>query len=153
MGSTGLNPAVSGARYRRWLGHLILYVVAVAIGAAAAAFVLVILATGMERIGGKIAWVVLAAPVIALAVARDLGARTPVPYRNVQVPQVLRYLLPPSALAVAYGAQLGTGFLTRYTYSTHTAAMLLLPLATHDPVVIALTIAALAIGKGVVVVA
>jgi hypothetical protein len=153
MGSTSLNPAVSRAGYRRWLGHLSVYVVAVAFGAASTAFFLVIVATGVERIGGKIAWVSVAAAVIALAVARDLGARTPVPYRNVQVPQVLRYLLPPSLLALAYGTQLGTGFLTRYTYSTHTAAMLLLPLATNDPAVIAMTVAALALGKGLVVIA
>jgi hypothetical protein len=77
----------------------------------------------------------------------------PVPYRNVQVPQVLRYLLPPSLLALAFGAQLGTGFLTRYTYSTHTAAMLLLPLAINDPAVIVMTVVAFALGKGLVVIA
>src|SRR5207244_13644578 len=54
---------------------------------------------------------------------------------------------------LAYGAQLGTGFLTRYTYSTHTAAMLLVPLAANDPAVIAVTVAALALGKGLVVIA
>jgi hypothetical protein len=153
MGSTSLNPAVSRAGYRRWLGHLTVYVLAVALGAAATTFVLVVLSTGVERIGGKIAWFSVAAPVVALAVTRDLGARTPVPYRNVQVPQVLRYLLPPSLLALAYGAHLGTGFLTRYTYSTHTAAMLLLPLATNNPALIVMTIAALALGKGLVVIA
>lgn len=152
MGSTALNPAVSRAGYRRWLGHLSLYVLAVALGGLATWFVVVILATGFERVGGEIGWVCTAAAIVSLAIARDLGAGTPVPYRNVQVPQVLRYLLPPSLLALAYGAQLGTGFLTRYTYSTHTATMLLLPLAINDPAVIAMTVGALALGKGVVVV-
>lgn len=154
MGSTGLNPAVSGARYSRWLGHLAVYVAAVALGAAATAFVLVVLETGVDRVGGgKVAWLAVAAPLVILAIARDLGAHAPVPYRNVQVPQVLRYLLSPTLLALAYGAQLGTGFLTRFTYSTHTAAILLLPLAIDNPGVVALTVAALALGKGVVVAA
>jgi hypothetical protein len=153
MGSTALNPAVSRAGYRRWFGHLAIYVLAVALGAALTWLVVATFATGVEKVGGEITWACAAAVVIALAIARDLGVDTPVPYRNVQVPQVLRYLLPPSLLALSYGAQLGTGFLTRYTYSTHTAAMLLLPFAINDPLVVAMTLAGLALGKGIVVVA
>jgi hypothetical protein len=153
MGSTPLNPAVSGASNLRWAGHMGLYLGAVFAGGAATAFVLVVMATGVERIGGRLAWVAIAVAVIALAIGRDLGFNLPVPYRNVQVPQVLRYLLRPSLLAIAYGGQLGLGFATRYTYSTHTAVMLLLPLGLRDPALLGYALFALALGKSVVVMA
>jgi hypothetical protein len=143
---------VSGASKINWLAHIALYLVGIAAGATATTFVLTVIATGVEQFGGRLAWLAIATIIIALAIGRDLGVNAPVPYRNVQVPQVLRYLLPPSLLAIAYGGQLGLGFLTRYTYSTHTAAMLLLPLALPDPILMALTVLALGAGKSVVVI-
>ena len=103
------------------------YASGVAVGAALAFVVVASLAAAVEAFGGRRLWIGAGVVVVALAVARDLGVNAPVPYRNVQVPQVLRYLLPPGLLAFTYGTQLGVGFLTRFTYSTHTALMVALP--------------------------
>jgi hypothetical protein len=154
MGSTTLNPTVSRVGYWHWLFHLLIYAVSLAIGASVAFMVIMVLASGADGVLGSNGWYAVAIPIVALAIGRDLGFRTPVPYRNVQVPQVLRYLMPPSFLAVAYGTQLGTGFLTRYTYSSHTAAMLFLPFVARDNArLIPVAIGVFALGKTIVVIA
>jgi hypothetical protein len=91
--------------------------------------------------------------VTGLAMAKDAGLRVPVPYRPVQVPQVLRYVLSPTLLAWTYGAHLGAGFLTRYTYSTHTAVMLSLPLFVEMPLLVFGSLLAFAVGKSVALLA
>lgn len=148
-----INPAVSRMSTFRWLLHLGSFVLGVAVGATLAFVAVVTLAAGLQAGGGRAAWAVVACLVIALAIARDLGIQTPVPYRDVQVPQVLRYLLPPSFVALSYGTHLGFGFLTRFTYSSHAAFMLALPLFVRDPLVVAAAILFFAAGKAVVVVA
>jgi hypothetical protein len=151
--ATSLNPAVSRVSYPRWFLHLGAHVFGVAAGALVAFLVLASFAAGIEAVAGRELWILAGAAVVALAVARDLGAKTPVPYRDVQVPQVLRYLLRPALLAFTYGAQLGVGFLTRYTYSTHTAVLVALPLVVGDPLLVLGSILAFALGKGVVLLA
>jgi hypothetical protein len=151
--ATTINPAVSRVTAAQWFLHLGLFVFGLAVGATVACVAVVAVAAGVEAVAGLAAWAVVAALVIAVAVARDLGVNAPVPYRDVQVPQVLRYLVPPSLLALAFGAHLGTGFLTRFTYSSHTAFMVTLPLVITDPLVVATTILLFAAGKAMVLVA
>jgi hypothetical protein len=147
--ATTINPAVSRATYLRWFGHVGAFTAGVAGGASLA---LVTLASVAAAAGERL-WIVVGAALVVLAVARDLGANTPVPYRDVQVPQVLRYLLAPGPLALVYGTQLGIAFLTRYTYSTHLAVMVALPLVLVDVRLAAGVILAFAVGKTVVILA
>jgi hypothetical protein len=151
--ATSITPAVRRGGHGGPLLVAGAYASGVAVGAALAFVVVASLAIAVEAFGGRSLWIGVAVVVVALAVARDLGVNAPVPYRNVQVPQVLRYLLPPELLAFTYGTQLGAGFLTRFTYSTHTALMVALPLVVGDPVLVVASIAAFALGKGVVLLA
>jgi hypothetical protein len=76
-----INPAVSGASYRRWSLHAGLFVVGVGLGAmvtyAVARSLYVLLA-----IAAPASWLAIALPLIALAALRDLGAQVPVPTRR-----------------------------------------------------------------------
>src|SRR5215467_11229211 len=140
-----INPAVSGASYRRWSLHAGLFVVGVGLGA----MVTYAVTRSLYRllaIATPASW-----PLIALAALRDLGAQVPVPYPARQVPEWLRRVLSPGWAAISYGSQLGTGFLTRYTYAAHAAFVALL--ATQSSVtVVGVAVLAFALTKSIVVV-
>jgi hypothetical protein len=150
MGTT-INPAVSGVSYRRWIGHVIIFAVGVALGAfltflgSAALF-------GVLRVLGTNVAIAGATALIAVGVSRDVGLTRRVPYRDeTQVPEWLRKTVAPSFTAFAYGTHLGIGFLTRYTYSTHLAFVVALPFLDSLPQVLA-TIGVFAVSKCVVIV-
>ena len=145
-----INPAVSGASIRRWLVHVGLYAAGGFTGMlwTYAAFRGLYLA--VASLVAPVAWLPVALPLIALAALRDLGVRAPVPYpKRRQVPEWLRHMVPPGVTAFAYGAELGLGFATRFTYSTHfafVAALALVPLPAA-----AAAAAAFAVAKSIVV--
>ncbi len=87
--------------------------------------------------------------IIAWAVGKDLGLPLWLPYRQRQVPEWLRDALPPGAIAVFYGAMLGVGFLTLFTYSTQLAMLVTLPLLGTGGTMLG-AIAAFAAGKTLV---
>lgn len=151
--ATTISPAVSRVADRQWISYVGAHGFGVMVGASLAFVVLASFAAGTEAMGGLFLWALIGASVVLLAVMRDVGLNVPVPYRNVQVPQVLRYLLPHSSLFAVYGVQLGLGFLTRYTYSTHTAVMVALPLVVASPLLVLGSIFALAVGKSLVLLA
>jgi hypothetical protein len=124
-----INPAVSGVRVSRWSLHVGIFVIAVAIGAAASYGATYAFFSIVSRLWGLQAWFAVAAAFVVACIARDIGLRSPVPYRNVQVPEWLRRILPPATAAGAYGVHLGIGFLTKFTNSTHLAFLALLPAA------------------------
>lgn len=145
-----INPAVSRVTHRRWIVHLGLFILGIASGA----LLTYVVARGLHAAATAVtpeAWVVIAVPVIALAGLRDLGFTAPVPYpARKQVPEWVRRVLPPGATAIAYGGQLGTGFLTRFTYSTHTAFVALLA-TQSSAVVVATAVVVFALSKSIVV--
>ena len=145
-----INPAVSGASYRRWSLHAGLFVVGVGLGA----MVTYAVARSVYRllaIAAPASWLEIALPLIALAALRDLGAQVPVPYPARQVPEWLRHVLSPGWTAISYGSQLGTGFLTRYTYATHAAFVALLATQSSVTVVgVAVLAFALTTGPGTI---
>lgn len=125
MGLT-INPAVSGGR-RRWLGHSAVFFGGAFFGG------LLTLAGLLAVVGlaGHAAPVrvlsMVAAAAIAWAVLHDVGLPLPLPYRNRQVPEWLREVMPQSVVAAIFGGMLGIGFLTLFTYSTQLAVFLALP--------------------------
>ncbi len=145
------TPAVCGGRqFRFWL-HVFLFWAGAMIGA---------VATGLAAYGavqqlrlvlphGAVAGV--AVGLMGVCIARDLGARVWVPYRKQQVPEWLRKMVPTSVSAFAYGAMIGLGFATRYTYSAH-SAMVVGAAFLNLPAIIALA-ATFAAGKSVAVAA
>lgn len=148
--ATTINPTVSGTSYRRWLGHVGLFAMGVSIGAflvfLASAAVLLTLAAIDPRLS-----VAAAATLIAIGVSRDLGLSSWVPYRDrTQVPEWLRKTVWPGFTALAYGSHLGLGFLTRFTYSTHLAFVVVLPFLTTFGGVL-LAIGTYAAGKCIVI--
>lgn len=145
-----INPAVSGVSYRRWVLHVGLFSVGVGFGALITYAVARGLYVALVAISPA-AWLAVALPLVGLAVLRDLGLPVPVPYPSWQVPEWLRRMLPPGPTAVAYGSQLGTGFLTRFTYSTHAAFVALLA-PQSSPSVVAVAVLAFALSKTIVVV-
>lgn len=146
-----VNPAVSGVSYRRWTLHLGMFVAGVAGGALLTYAVVHALYT-LLALASPAAWLLVALPVVALAALRDLGVKAPVPYpTGRQVPAWLRHMVAPSVAAVAYGAQLGVGFLTNFTYSTHTAFVALL--ATQAQIgVVGAGVLAFSLSKSIVLV-
>lgn len=145
-----INPAVSRVSYRRWTVHVGLFVVGIGSGALLTyglARALYALATIVSPAG----WLAIALPVIGLAALRDLGVEAPIPYpERRQVPEWLRRVLPPSLTALVYGGQLGTGFLTRFTFSTHTAFVALLATQSSTTIVGG-AVLAFALAKSIVV--
>lgn len=145
-----INPAVSGVGYRRWTFHAGLF----ALGVGSGALVTYVIARALYAavaVVSPAAWLAVALPLIGLAALRDLGVEAPVPYpARRQVPEWLRRMLPPGLTAIAYGGQLGTGFLTRFTYSTHAAFVALL--ATQSSMtVVGAAVLAFALSKCIVV--
>lgn len=88
--------------------------------------ILVLISTLSSWVPGE--WVT--AGIVALiswGTLHDLGVPLPLPYRSRQVPEWFRDVLPRSVVAFVFGVQLGPGFLTLFTYSTHLAVLLALP--------------------------
>ncbi len=146
-----INPAVSRVSYRKWAVHVCLFVAGVGSGAFAT-YAIVRAIYALVTAISPVAWPAVAVPLVGLAVLRDLGLGVPVPYPSRrQVPEWLRSMVPPGVVATAFGAQLGTGFLTRFTYSTHTAFVALLA-PQASPMVVGFAVLAFAVSKGIVVV-
>lgn len=146
-----INPAVSRVRYRRWTFHVGLFAFGVASGAVITYAIARALYALIAAVS-PVAWLALALPLVGLAALRDVGLPAPIPYpSHRQVPEWLRRVLPPGMTAIAYGGQLGTGFLTRFTYSTHTAFVALLA-TQSSPAVVGTAVLAFAVSKSIVVV-
>lgn len=145
-----INPAVSGVGRRRWILHVGLF----ALGVSSGALVTYAVVRGVYALVAAIspaAWLAIALPLIGIAALRDLGLPVPVPYpERRQVPEWLRHVLSPSLTAIAYGGQLGTGFLTRFTYSTHIAFVALLASQSSIAVVV-VGVLTFAVAKSIVV--
>lgn len=121
-----INPAVSGGRYR-WFRDVAAFFVGAAFGAAIALSA-VLLVVDVAAAILPFDWLIAGAvAVIAWAALHDLGVPLPLPYRERQVPDWLRDVLPPVVVAAVFGAMLGVGFLTLFTYSTHLAVLVSLP--------------------------
>jgi hypothetical protein len=119
-----INPAGSGTR-SRWLADTGTFFVGVLLGALASAAV-IITAVGLLSLFVPRAWLpVTVLPLAGLAVLRELGL--PVPYRNRQVPEWWRSVLPTRLMSLAYGLALGFGFATLFTSAAHTVMLLALP--------------------------
>lgn len=71
---------------------------------------------------------------VGLAILRDIGVRAPVPYADLQVAEWLRDLLPLWGVALSFGWLLGLGFVTKFTFSVHTALLLVMPLIVSPAV-------------------
>jgi hypothetical protein len=121
-----INPAVSGGRHR-WLRDVGAFFVGAALGAAAALALILVVVDIASIVIPLDALLGGALVIIAWAILHDLGVPLPLPYRNRQVPDWLREVLPPVAVALVFGAMLGVGFLTLFTYSTHLAVLASLP--------------------------
>lgn len=145
-----INPAVSGSTLRRWAIHVAGFAVAVFVAATAIYAMLRVAFAIVAGLLGESAWLIPAGIVVALCVLRDLGVRqAPVPYRDVQVPEWVRASMLPGVTSLIYGAHLGVGFLTRFTYSTHATFLLLLPYVENGLVAVA-ALAAFAAGKTII---
>lgn len=88
---------------------------------------LIVLRSLQGTIGSPILTGIVCGAVI-LAILRDFGLPVWLPYRERQVPEGLRELLPAPVVAAEFGFELGVGFLTLFTYSVHLAVVLALPL-------------------------
>lgn len=144
-----INPAVSGVSYSRWLAHVAAFGASVGVGAFIT-YVLARLLFSALALASPYAWLLFALPLIGLGALRDLGVSAPVPYpERRQVPEWFRRVAPPGATAVVYGTELGIGFLTRFTYSTHLAFIVLV--ATQPPLVAGIAVMCFAAFKSIVV--
>src|SRR6478609_3304573 len=141
-----INPAVGRARHH-WIGHSLVFGLFVVVGALMALAVVLAATSGLSALSTELAAAVVLGGML-WATAHDLGFPTYLPYRQGQVPEILRELLPPSVVAAVYGVMLGFGFLTFFTYAVQLAVLLVLPYVSGTAEVMA--IAAFALGKVVV---
>jgi hypothetical protein len=143
-----INPAGSGTR-TRWLADTGRFFVGVLLGALTSAAV-VIGAVGLLSLLVPRAWLpVTVLPLAVLAVLRELGLPVPVPYRNRQVPEWWRAVLPTGLVSLAYGLVLGFGFATLFTSAAHTVMLLALPFVDSAWALLG-TLAIYAAGKTIV---
>lgn len=120
-----LGPAVSRPTDR--VVSRVTYGIGMFAGAIMAYAVIALAETALAQIN-KAAVVLAVVLFVASAILRDLGVGTPVPYTNLQVAEWLRDLLPLWGVGLAFGWLLGLGFVTKFTYSAHTALLLTMPL-------------------------
>lgn len=145
-----INPAVSRGN-RGWLVDSAFFFAGTLVGATASLVLClaVVLALGAVLPGGLVAGLLVV--IVAAAALHDLGLPFPLPYRQRQVPEPLRELLPTSAVALVFGAMLGVGFLTLFTYSTHLALLVAMPFLPSVGAMLA-AVAVFALGKSLVLV-
>lgn len=143
-----INPAVSGTN-RRFAVHSFAFLASAFAGAAISGLA-VMLAFGALGVVIPLAGLAaLALVAVGWAVLHDLGVPIRMPYRPGQVPEWFRSAFPPAAVAVAFGFQLGAGFFTFFTYSTHVAMLAALPFVDSVPQMLAITLI-FAVGKSIV---
>lgn len=121
-----INPTVSGSR-TKFLSDAGAFMVGVYLGALVSALIVVALLVVVTAVLSEIWAVSLALAAIAWAVLHDVGVPVRLPYRRGQVPEWFREALPHGVVAALFGVQLGTGFLTFFTYSTQLAMLLFIP--------------------------
>lgn len=139
-----INPAVSGGT-RKWLIDSLMFFAGAFVGGLTSIVAVALLTHALSVVvSGKIVFVIAVALALA-GMSRDLGLPIPLPYRPQQVPEEWRTFLPTSVVAVAFGAMLGFGFITLFTFYAHLAAMTLVPFVS--PLVALGMAAALALGK------
>ena len=112
-----ITPVVHGGSRTRWGISLALH----AMGAVAAAAIVGSLLAGAGALLGApwgVPGGVLVAAAATLYLARELGARVPVPQLRRQVPDWWRTFFPPHVAAFLYGLGLGPGFLTYLGHGT-----------------------------------
>lgn len=121
-----INPAVSGTQ-AKWVAHSMAFALGAFLGGLGALLCVLLLAAALGIVLST-TWIkfVFLVP-IGVALARDLGLPVRLPYRNQQVPEWFRNVLPQGVVAFMYGAMLGLGFLTLFTYSSHVAMLAALP--------------------------
>lgn len=143
-----INPAVSRGE-RGWLVDSVSFFAGTLLGATASLTVCLAVVLGLSAVvpPGLVVGALVA--LVVAAALHDLGVPVPLPYRQRQVPEVLRDLLPTSAVAFVFGAMLGVGFLTLFTYSTHLALLVALPLLPSLGAMLA-AVAVFALGKSLV---
>lgn len=146
-----VNPAVSRVGKHRAGWHIVGYVTGVALGCSACAGV----AIGVVRFAGTLpvaegilVWSTVV--LLGLGALRDVGAPVPVPYPAKQVPEWWRQVLPPGVVALAFGAILGLGFLTRFTTSAHLTFVGLAAMTQPSGALFWASCASFALGKSVV---
>ncbi|MEO3930031.1 hypothetical protein ABGB07_40215 [Micromonosporaceae bacterium B7E4] len=142
---------VAGPMLRRSRADGIRFLAGLIAGAAAGAVVVAVpvylLGRLLEPLPGPVALGVLAGVCVLLGLA-DLAQRTPHVWR--QVPQALWHRLPPGALGVAWGFDLGLLFTTQKTTSLIWVAVA--AVALLRPALAATALPAIAVGSMVVVV-
>jgi hypothetical protein len=143
-----INPAVCGGR-RLWVRDMLLFFGGAVGGAFASLAVASLVVAGIGLLGTSLQSRAVAASLLYVAV-RDFGFRVTVPYRSAQVPEWLRRVVPSWMTALVYGAMLGGGFLTLYTFSSHFAMWASAPLVAGTFGMAAIA-AAFAFGKTLVV--
>lgn len=143
-----INPAVSGTN-RRFAVHSFAFFVSTFAGAVLCGLAVVLVFAVLGTVVPRPGLATLALVLIAWAVLHDLGASVWMPYRPGQVPEWLRSAFPPSVVAIAFGFQLGAGFFTFFTYSTHVAMLAALPFLGSVPEVLAVALV-FALGKSIV---
>ena len=143
-----INPAVSRGN-RNWLAHSASFTAGTFFGGLIALALSLLTVALLRTVAPEGAVRVLLAAVVVWAALHDLGLPLPLPYRQRQVPEWLRDLLPPGVTALVYGVMLGVGFLTLFTYSAHLAVLAALPLLGSLTVMLAV-IALFALSKSLV---
>lgn len=121
-----INPAVSGTR-REWVLQSMSFFVGSVLGGLMMLLLSIAVTSGLISIFDRQPVVIGFVIVVCVAILRDFGVPVWLPYRSRQVSQLLREQLPGAAFAAAYGFELGVGFLTLFTYSTHLAVVVAMP--------------------------
>jgi hypothetical protein len=143
-----INPAVSRGQ-RGWLVDSASFFAGTLVGATASLAVCLAVVLALSTVVPPGLVVGTLVVVVVAAALHDLGLPVPLPYRQRQVPEVLRDLLPTSVVAFVFGAMLGVGFLTLFTYSTHLAVLVALPLLPSLGAMLA-AVVVFALGKSLV---
>ncbi len=143
-----INPAVSGGTHR-WLRNWLAFFGGATVGALVTATVSLLMFAAVAFVLSPRGAVVSLTAIILYAALCDIGLPLPLPYRNAQVPEWLRDALPLPIVAATYGALLGSGFLTLFTYSSHLAAFAALPMLKSTAEIM-VVVGSFALGKSVV---
>jgi hypothetical protein len=146
-----MNPAVCGGT-GPFFRQSCVFVGGAWLGTVSSVTVLTAVYGVVAEIGGG-AWVsrLMVALAVAAVASTDLTSRIRPPTRRAQVPEWMRGVLPPAAVAFSFGFMLGTGVLTYAWFALQLNALLVLPLLPTGTL-IAAGAALFATGRALVIV-
>lgn len=142
-----ITPVVHGGRRSRWVTSIGFHAVGAGISSGAFGAALGVVGSFLGAPWGRDGVLLISGVALLYAAREAFGLPIPIPDRRRQVPEWWRSTFSPNGAALLYGLGLGVGFLTYVRHGT-LVAVSTVALASGDPLVGAIVMAAFGLARG-----